>query len=209
MFQRSDLRAVNIPSTVNEVLESTFEGCINLQTVTLLNGTKTIGRNAFKNTGLMEIKIPRSLCSVEADALGSNCKKIYLPDGLQVITQSMMCYLNAQVFVVPRTVVAIEEGAFSKCQDLRTLVFQKDSALRKIGRGAFARTSVEQFTVPASLRVLESGVFYGCQKLKQVTFEEGIGVLGTDVFGGEDSVGVFEDSGVEKVLLPQSLLEIK
>ena len=113
VFQRSSLRIVNIPSTVAEIFESTFEDCVNLQTVTLQNGTAKICRNAFKNVGLQEMHVPQSLQVIEKEALGVCCRKVYLPDGLQTVSQNVMCNIHVREIVVPSTVVEIEENAFS------------------------------------------------------------------------------------------------
>ena len=79
--------------------------------------------------------------------------------------------------------------------------------LREIKSCAFARTGIEKFTAPASLRVLEQGAFYRCSRLKEVKFAEGLETLGSEMFNeeSESNMGVFEESGLEKIRLPQTL----
>ena len=123
--------------------------------MTLQNGITKIGPNAFSNTRVTELHIPPSLHVFYANIFGSRCQKIYLPDGIEVITQDLVRAVEVQEIVVPDTVVEIWENAFAGHEELEKVSFAENSVLREIKSCAFARTGIEKFTAPASLRVLE------------------------------------------------------
>lgn len=108
---------------------------------------------------------------------------------------------------MPDTVVEIQENAFAGNKALEIVSVSENSVLREIKSCAFARTCIEKFIAPASLRVLEQGAFYKCSRLNEVKFVEGLETLGSEMLNeeSENNMGVFEESGLEKVELPQTL----
>lgn len=63
---------------------------------------------------------------------------------------------------------------------------------------------------PASLRTIWQASFYLCKNLRTVKFNEGLDVLGTDeYFNSKTYYGVFEESSIESVELPQTLKRIE
>ena len=83
--------------------------------------------------------------------------------------------------------------------------------LEKIGLFAFYQSAIESVVFPASLRMLSQGAFARCKFLANAKFEEGLEVLGTDARAdnGEPWAGVFQESGVEQVVLPRTLRRIE
>ena len=64
---------------------------------------------------------------------------------------------------------------------------------------------------PDMVRSVRQGSFHGAKGLRSVVLNEGLEVLGTDERKNDKSVecGVFQESGLEKVLLPSTLRTIR
>ena len=111
---------------------------------------------------------------------------------------------------IPPTVQTIGEEAFCGCAALKTLTCPHDAQLGEIGRMAFARTGLELFIAPGSLRMLGDGAFAECASLQRVALNQGLQAVGgaPDIKSGEEEarIGVFEASGVSRVIFPTTLV---
>ena len=68
-LQNTAITSIVIPESVTKVDSMAFDGCVNLNSVTLGSRLETIGANAFKNcTAITSIVIPRSVVSVLGSA---------------------------------------------------------------------------------------------------------------------------------------------
>jgi hypothetical protein len=98
-------------------------------------------------------------------------------------------------FVLPNTIVEIEDAAFEQCSNLKTINFPE--GLLKIKQTAFALcTSLDNITLPDSLIKIGNGAFQSCDSLKSIVIPDGLDALsenadedldngiGTDVFKG-------------------------
>ena len=54
-----------IPPTVNTIAESAFDGCHKLNSVTVPEGVESIPYHAFYNTSLLEIRLPKSISTID------------------------------------------------------------------------------------------------------------------------------------------------
>ena len=93
-------------------------------------------------------------------------------------------------------VTEIMDDAFRGWTNLREVVFEPGSRLRRIGNYAFVGTALREFATPEGLREIGRGTFMNCKELRTVKLNEGLESLGE---------GAFRDSGMEKVHLPSSL----
>lgn len=101
----------------------------------------------FYNTGLEELRLPRSLVKIGKNALNSKNLIVYLPDKMEKIRQNWLNESGIRSVFIPKSVIEIEPGAFyntGSC-DLQEVTFERDSKLRKIGVYAFRRTSITSF----------------------------------------------------------------
>lgn len=78
--------SITIPGSVTEIGDEAFSKCKNLKSVTLSEGLKKIGSNAFTYTNITELTLPDSLESIATDAF-YGCKfditykgEIYFPE---------------------------------------------------------------------------------------------------------------------------------
>ena len=75
---------------------------------------------------------------------------------------------------IPASVTDIEDVAFGGCEKLKTISFEADSKLAKIGVGAFCNCSeLYEVTIPASVTTIGRQAFARCSDLQSVTFAPG------------------------------------
>ncbi len=133
---------------------------------------------------------------------------------------------------LPANLVSIGKYAFSGCKNLREINFNK--ALVSMGERAFdSCSSLEKIILPNSIKVLGNQLFRncisvtkvyipksvddnvpmkpfaGCTALRTVEFEDGI----TRIPGSKDSFfydhgGIFGESGIEEIVLPDTVESI-
>ena len=189
-----------IPSTLTNVIitdatvipEEAFYNCANITNVTLNNGIKTIGANAFKNcTVLKSMSLPSSVaevgryafygCSNMANITLSNLTKICdgtfqgcsLLDG--VVLPKTLTEIGNYAFsgcvgltgiTIPDTVTSIGQSAFSGCAGITELTLP--NGLQTIGQEAFKNMQLQSIVVPNSVTSIGAGAFQGCP-LKSIT----------------------------------------
>ena len=68
MFCDTALKIIDIPGSVFQIGEDAFADCKKLQKVTLHEGIKKVGKNAFYNTSLKEITIPSTVTKLGKNA---------------------------------------------------------------------------------------------------------------------------------------------
>ena len=91
------------------------------------------------------------------------------------------------------------------------LSIQLPAGLREIGLGVFEGSGLESVTIPSSVRTIHQSAFCLCKNLRYAMINEGLEVLGTDEYPGNDGnwYGVFGDSALEYVELPSTLKRIE
>lgn len=144
------LLSIEIPNSILEVGNYAFENCTALAKTTLGYGVRYIGKGAFSNTAVREIKIPDSLLdmggNIAAGTLFSALIDVddsshfqYSEDGVlynRDMTKLYACPVRAEGTIeIPDTVTNICADAFYGCHRLSSL--ELPESLSVIGSGAF------------------------------------------------------------------------
>ena len=153
-FQRCEkLKSIEIPASVTSLGSYVFHRCSSLENVELSSSLQSIGDNAFQKCNtLRRIRIPAGVTR-----LGSSV--FYECDDLEEIESESLRYpaedgvlfkvaddgkkilvrypsnRKGKHYTIPKDVVEIEEYAFAKCPNLKSIMIPK--TVRKIGYGAF------------------------------------------------------------------------
>jgi hypothetical protein len=72
---------------------------------------------------------------------------------------------------VPSSVSELRTECFSGSRGLTFVVFEQNSKVRTIGKGAFRESGVRAIRIPASVEVLGEWCFSDCKSLTSVTFD--------------------------------------
>ena len=102
-----------------------------------------IGEKAFYESTITEINIPTSVKIIEPYAFANS---------------------NVQQIAIPNSVEIIGEYAFANCNDLSIFTFDKDSALKTIGKRFINSSMVTEIILPSSVEEIDIDTFDGVTK---------------------------------------------
>lgn len=219
-----NIESVVISSAV-DVPRDMFGKCTELKKVTLKNGVRSIGEDAFRDCSSLEsvifentvlekisdgafwgcsalssIALPDSVTEIERNAFfETGLRNIQLPEKLTLIGGGAFCNCkNLKQVQLPPQLKELGEGAFFNCENLAQI--QLPSQLNKLGGDAFRDcTSLDKIDIPAGLKQIESATFCNTG-LTSVTLHEGLTKI-------ED--WAFHDClKLKKIRIPKSVTDI-
>lgn len=164
------LNAVYIPTEspmLAYIMNNAFADCYNLKTVNLENATtlSEIGDSAFENcSSYKSLIIPADLIFFGEGAFRNS--------GVETVAVRAESRLGE-----------IGDYAFDNCRRLKSVKFEGESALNRIGKGTFRNCSaLEEFYNPlATISVFDDYSLYNCQSLSKVTInEDNVTVIGKE-----------------------------
>ena len=208
-----------------DVPRDMFGKCTELKKVTLKNGVRSIGEDAFRDCSSLEsvifentvlekisdgafwgcsalssIALPDSVTEIERNAFfETGLRNIQLPEKLTLIGGGAFCNCkNLKQVQLPPQLKELGEGAFFNCENLAQIQLQ--SQLNKLGGDAFRDcTSLDKIDIPAGLKQIESATFCNTG-LTSVTLHEGLTKI-------ED--WAFHDClKLKKIRIPKSVTDI-
>ncbi|MBQ4578981.1 MAG: leucine-rich repeat protein [Clostridia bacterium] len=175
-----------------------FQKCESLSVVELLEGVKEIGLEAFDHCTDFSISFPTTMEKVDNAFFGCSGVEVHITDlaawcGIQfsfsyanpIYEWQGLLYLNGELItdlVIPEGVTAIGDYAFD-CRSITSVTFPK--SLTSIGTGAFHYSGIEKVTIPGTVTTFGNGAhgaFEGSARLTSVTLEDGLTVLGRNMF---------------------------
>ena len=169
---------------LSSINSDAFEGCTSLTSVTIPNNVTSIGGNAFGNcSSLTSITIPSSVTSIGSHAF-YNCgglNYITVETGNSIYDSRNNC--NAIIesssnklirgsnnTVIPNTVEAIDDAAFSYCSGLTSVTIPE--GVTSIGSEAFVYTGLTSVHIPKSVTSIAIlNPFLGCSSLSSITVD--------------------------------------
>ncbi len=176
-FAGSNLVSIDIPAQVATVEDAAFRGCLELQSVALVN-VESLGVNAFKGCTLLNVVAwGKQLTTVGDGAFSATgLQKIELNNvsgagienwGTNVFEKCE--YLNRVVLHEDMSV--IPEGMFKDCTSLTYIALPANCTT--IQEAAFSGCSaVSKITIPAKVGMIHAKAFAGCQELDEVTIKQ-------------------------------------
>ncbi len=161
-FAGQAITSVAIPKTVTSIGDNAFRNCTKLTRVTILGDLNDMpfyeNRAPFYNAGAasgMTVTFGSGVTRVPARLFWTDSTKNYGK------------YVKVVKAVIPDSVSAIGNNAFTNCYDLKEVTF--GSGLKSIGDGAFASTAITSLTLPHRLSSLGDSCFQNCTRLKTIT----------------------------------------
>ena len=208
------LQIVEIGDLVTSIPSCSFNECHNLFQVTIGSGVKTIGDDAFGETGVENLYIDylEQWCNIDFGTFYSSplaynhgflhvggadaTYDIVIPDGVTRISSYAFAGANLNTVTVPSGVTEIGEEAFAECWGDFQTVYLPDG-LQKIGYGAFRNSTLKSIEIPESVTSLGYSMFLKCPELEEVVINAQITSLEEHSF--------VDCSNLRTVVLPQTL----
>ena len=189
-----------------------FWGGINLEVVTIEEGTVEIGDYAFAQAfpeeglpnNLTTIRLPQSLKTIGGGAfMRVRCPKIDLPDGLDKIGDSAFAGSLIESIRIPNGVKYIDRFTFYHCDSLRYVELPR--GLETIGQQAFFEDGLlSSIYFPENLRYIGWYAFEGCANICEPTglliLPQNLIEVGRNAFCGCLSI--------RRVVMPSSLVAV-
>ena len=220
-FEQTGITSIELPASLKELSGYLFYQCTALKTVTFAEGSKlskigkwafkncsaletvvlddsipleTINEEAFGDSGLQSIFIPKTVTLIETKAFNA-CKSLsdvtFSADGTDELEFENGTYSSSKYYGVfsgcsaltsitlPYRLETVSQYAFSECTSLKEINFAQNEdgayGVKTISTGAFRKTAIETFVVPDSVSSMPTvttynhNTFMGCHSLVSVT----------------------------------------
>ena len=122
----TSLRYIKIPAKIKEIDFATFKDS-GLEILELEDGLEKIGREAFKNTKIKTVILPKTITEL-GDSAFYNCtnlESIALNEGLSTISDGALGGQSKMMEItIPASVAKMSEGAFWNCTTLKAVKFE-------------------------------------------------------------------------------------
>ena len=180
----SNLQSVTLPATLTKISTYAFYGCVKLSNVNLHEGLTSIEQGAFYNCNLSSVTIPSTMTSIGSGAFKANplTTVVWLPADCSIGTGD-----NAPFFSSSSKITSFTFG--DQVETIPSYLCKNMSLLDTV-------------VLPPSVKSLGQYAFYGCTSLKSInlpvtqktlptSFLEGCSSLQTE-FGNDPEHGHFD-----------------
>ena len=173
------IRKVIIEEGIEELPYGLFEGCTNLESVSLPSSLRKIDECVFKDC--------------------SSLKELVLPEGLEIIDAMAFQGCTAlEKLSVPSTIKDIGYSVFENCSSLTDIQLSENLSI--LGESMFRNCGLKEITIPASIKVIPDKAFFDCASLENVSLQNGLESIDESAFSG--------CSSLTSISFPDSVQEI-
>lgn len=187
----NSLKTVELGNGLRRIFAYVFFGCKSLESLVLPETLKSIGYQAFSESGIKNIILPANLNEIgEGCFLSCNALKSITLDSSHLKEIPENCFKGCNNLVsisLPDTVVEIKEGAFYKCAFLQNVSLS--AGLEKIGKQVFFECGqLKSVTKTDSIEEIGDYCFEKCISLKNFVFPPKLRLLGIYAFSSCSSL---------------------
>lgn len=169
-FDCTELTAITLPETLEEIGISAFENCCQLKQIYLPDSVERIGMCAFEDCNSLEcIRLPKRIHELPFDMCEdcTSLTEVIMPEWVKVIDGSFHGCTSLQHITLPEGLKELGHGTFDGCTSLQEITLP--STLRHLGIFAFANCSqLRRIVVPEGVLYIPIGCFQGCTNLTEV-----------------------------------------
>lgn len=201
-FRESTLLSkINFPSTIRSIGEGAFQGCNLSGVIELPESLSSLGADSdgksypaavFNGCRITAFSIDENNGFFSTDENG------ILYDKYKTTLLDCPDAIDLTSVVVPESVTAIDNYAFSKVSGLKSITLH--DSVYSIGTRAFAYSGIVSFAFPKNLTQVSDGMFYHCVDLVQVDLHDNIGAICDSAFS--------QCSSLETLDIPSSCYSI-
>lgn len=188
-FSNTPITEIEMATPCDSILGETFSNCPNLTKITIGEGLKYIGYNAFSNSPIKEANLPSTLRDISSYAfLGYSS---YCPFINDIQPENHIRYIGKVAYqCVDRDLeeYTIKDGTVTLADELfessQGNAFHIPASVEQIGNRAFAYTQIKALPEMLGLKRIGGEAFYGCKNLKKLTIPETVEYIGGGAFYG-------------------------
>ena len=185
-----------------DVPRDMFGKCTGLKKVTLKNGVRSIGEDAFRDCSSLEgVIFENTVLEKISDGAFWGCSalsSIALPDSVTEIERNAFFETGLRNIQLPEKLTLIGGGAFCNCKNLKQV--QLPPQLKELGEGAFFNCeNLAQIQLPSQLNKLGTDAFRNCTSLDKIDIPAGLTQIGPDTFCNTGLTSVTLHEGLTKI----------
>lgn len=190
-FSDTPITEIEMATPCDSILGGTFRDCPNLTKITIGEGLKYIGDNAFANSPVKEANLPSTLRDVSSTAFSGYSS--YCPFINDIQPENHIRYIgrvayqcvdrNLEEYTIKDGTVTLADNLFENWQGNAT-TFHIPASVEQIGSQAFAGTQIKTLPEMPGLKRIGDEAFYQCKNLKKVTIPETVEYIGAGIFSG-------------------------
>ena len=185
-----------------DVPRDMFGKCTGLKKVTLKNGVRSIGEDAFRDCSSLEgVIFENTVLEKISDGAFWGCSalsSIVLPDSVTEIERNAFFETGLRNIQLPEKLTLIGGGAFCNCKNLKQV--QLPPQLKELGEGVFFNCeNLTQIQLPAQLNKLGTDAFRNCTSLDKIDIPAGLTQIGPDTFCNTGLTSVTLHEGLTKI----------
>lgn len=169
----SGITELKLPAGLKEIEYQAFIESLNLKELTLPEGLRALGNEAFRGTGLVSLRLPNSVCSMDQRAFyhASDLEAVETYGAVLPENNEIECIMQASTFegcgnlksfAIPGGVKIVGQNTLSKSPALTSMVIP--ATVRQINFNAFGNSSLQtvivEGTTPAKA-ALATTAWYG------------------------------------------------
>ena len=188
-FSDTPITEIEMATPCDSILGGTFRDCPNLTKITIGEGLKYIGDNAFANSPVKEANLPSTLRDVSSTAFSGYSS--YCPFINDIQPENHIRYIgrvayqcvdrNLEEYTIKDGTVTLADNLFESSQGN---AFHIPASVEQIGNRAFAYTQIKALPEMLGLKRIGGEAFYGCKNLKKLTIPETVEYIGGSAFYG-------------------------
>ena len=188
-FSNTPITEIEMATPCDSILGETFSNCPNLTKITIGEGLKYIGYNAFSYSPVKEANLPSTLRDISSNAFRGYSS--YCPFINDIQPENHIRYIgkvayqcvdrNQEEYTIKEGTVTLADNLFESWQGT---TFHIPASVEQIGNKAFAGTPIKTLPEMPGLKRIGDEAFYGCKNLKKVTIPETVEYIGAGIFSG-------------------------
>ena len=185
----SNLQSVTLPASVTTIGTDAFYGCVKLGSINLEEGLTTINQRAFYNCNLTSVTIPSTVTSIGSKAF-SGCpltSVTWLPPTCSISSDDSAPFYSTNSKITKFTfgdqVETIPAYLCKNMSLLDTVVLPP--SVKSLGQYAFMYcTSLKSINLPVTQKTLPISFFEGCTALETIELPATLTTISQDAFYG-------------------------
>ena len=200
----TNIESVSVNENCTIIYDNAFDGCNQLNTVSLPSGLKQVGKNAFDDSPIEVATMPSfAAISIPHD----NLRQITINGGEKIDDYAFVNSSKLETVILPSSILTIGAYAFRNCSNLVNLVLP--SSLETIEQYAFADCSSLKgnvdglnsvLVIPDSVTVIKDSTFENCSSLENVTLSNSLEEIQPYAFMG--------CSNLKRISIPDSVIRM-
>lgn len=211
----TNIKSVIIPDSVTEIGYEAFQGCKQLESLTIGRSVKTMGHfSGCHNIKSLTWNAVNLDYYYDIIADRSNIEQFIIGENVELVPRGIIDGSKIQSLTIPSSVTMIENGAFNSCSKLTSIVVEPGNQIydSRDNCNGIVETATHTLiagckgtVIPNSVVALGDWAFTNCTELTEITIPNSVISIGT-ISGGYDGHGTFSGcTGLAGIILPESL----